>query len=60
MNILQRIDGHKTHIAIVIAVVLVALQELSLITPEIFDLVIKLDGLFGAYAVRDAIRKIGQ
>lgn len=58
MEIFDRIDGHKTHLAIAIALVLVLGNEFGWIGPETFDLLLKLDGLFAGYAVRDALKKL--
>ena len=58
MKLLSKLDGHKTHIAILAAVVLIALKAFGILTPDQFEALISLAGAFGFYGIRDAIRKL--
>ena len=58
MSILEKIDGYKTYIALVLALVLIALKALEILTPEQFNLLIKFDAVFLGIGVRSALKKL--
>ena len=57
-DLFSKLDGHKTHLAAVFAVVLVILKAFSVITPDQFEALISLAAAFGFYGLRDAVRKL--
>jgi len=57
MKVLNKIDGYKTYVLIVIGAIVIGLKELGYITPELYTILTPLVALLTAGAIRHGISK---
>lgn len=58
MNILNKLDGHKTHLGALIIFISGGLYALGYIDQKTMEAVIAIGGAISVYGVRDAIKKM--